>query len=320
MRLTLRARKSDLLKQFVFILCLTVFHSGFNTVNASTPSNTTLQIGNSKIEIVISQDVGGDNYSVNHAQIIEWIERSANAVADYFQRFPVKSLKILVNSGAGRRVDGTAYHGEEPLIISSINETMTSEFLRNDWVMVHEMVHLSFPPVYRRHNWLLEGLATYVEPIVRVRAGIMKEDKAWLWLIKGTPQGLPKAGDKGLDNTPTWGRTYWGGAVFFLLADIQIHQQTKNKFGIEHALRAIQKAGGSMQLESNWQVSKALAIGDKATGTHVLMTLYNSMKNQAVMTDLEKIWKQLGVSIRGNKVNYNNKASQADLRQTLILK
>jgi hypothetical protein len=164
----------------------------------------------------------------------------------------------------------------------------------------------------------LEGLATYIEPIVRVRAGIMPEEKAWRWLIKGTPQGLPKAGDRGLDNTPTWGRKYCGGAVFFLLADIQIHQQTNNKYGIEHALQAIQAAGGSMQLEHNWPVTKALAIGDKATGTHVLMTLYNSMKDRAVQTDLNAIWKNLGVSLNSDRITFNDNSPQAKLRKSLI--
>ena len=41
------------------------------------------------------------------------------------------------------------------------------------------------------------------------------------------PKGLPQAGDQGLDNTGTWGREYWGGAMFCLLADIEIRKATK---------------------------------------------------------------------------------------------
>jgi predicted metalloprotease with PDZ domain len=194
---------------------------------------------------------------------------------------------------------------------------MTKEFLFDDWVMVHEMVHLSFPPVKRRHYWLLEGLANYVEPIVHVRAGIMKEESAWRWLINGTPQGLSKAGGQGLDNTPSWGRKYWGGALFFVLADITIHKQTNNEFVIEHALRAIQAAGGSMQLENDWAVSRALAIGDKATGTKILMTLYEQMKDKPVMTDLAAIWRELGVSLIGTSIIYNDAAPLATIRRSI---
>lgn len=301
-------------------LIVLLWLGGFNNAFAITPPDKLLKIGGAEIEVFFAPGVAGEGYAANHRDVIEWIERSANAVVDYFQVFPVKNLAISIDDGAGARVGGTAYHGKNPLLSIRINRRMSADFLYDDWVMVHEMVHLSFPPLRRSHNWLLEGLATYVEPIVRVRAGIMKEEKAWRWLINGTPQGLPKAGDQGLDYTPTWGRKYWGGAVFFLLADIQIHQQTNNKYGIEHALQAIQAAGGSMQLENSWPVTKALAIGDKATGTNVLVTLYEQMKNKPVMTDLGAIWKNLGVSLSRGSISFDDNASQSSLRKSLIKK
>ncbi|MGK0272881.1 MAG: hypothetical protein ACI88H_003557 [Cocleimonas sp.] len=107
------------------------------------------------------------------------MEPSAIGVTKYFKRFPVKSLKLSITDGAGNRVNGTAYHGLEPLITINLRPSFTEATLAKDWVMVHEIVHLSFPPVHRRHAWLLEGLATYVEPIVRVRSGLLSEDKAW---------------------------------------------------------------------------------------------------------------------------------------------
>ena len=320
MRLLSIAINSAPAKTFSFhfaVLILVLFLGGISNASAKTLPDKLLKIGGAEIEVFFAPGVADEAYAASQEEIIEWIERSAKAVVDYFHVFPVKNLNIRITDGAGARVGGTSYPGATPFITISINQAMTKEFLFDDWVMVHEMVHLSFPPLKRRHYWLLEGLATYVEPIVRVRAGIMKEDNAWRWLINGTPQGLPKAGDKGLDNTPTWGRKYWGGAVFFFLADIAIHKQTNNKFGIEHALRAIQAAGGSMQLEMDWEVSKALAIGDKATGTKVLMTLYKQMKDKPVITDLAVIWKELGVSLKGTEVVYNNAALSAKIRKSI---
>ncbi len=277
-----------------------------------------LNIGGAKIEIHFTPGVAEQDYKLNREQVIAWIEQSANAVTDYFQRFPVKTLRMRVTDGARNRVDGKAYHGSEPLIVINLRKSFDGNTLANDWVMVHEMVHLSFPPVKRHHHWLLEGLATYVESIVRVRAGLLSEDQAWEWLIKRTPQGLPQAGNQGLDNTPTWGQRYWGGAIFFLVADIRIHQQSNNKFGIEHALRAIQRGGGSMQLEDDWDVTKALSMGDKGINTDVLVTLYNEMRDKPVMTDLNAIWQDLGVSLKGRKVVYDNTAKLADLRRSIM--
>jgi hypothetical protein len=281
-------------------------------------ADKTLSIGGAKIEISFVPGVAEQGYRLNRQQVTAWVERSANAVTKYFKRFPVKNLNLSITEGARGRVNGVAYNGLEPLVMINIRPSFDEKTLAEDWVMIHEMVHLAFPPVHRRHQWLLEGLATYVEPIVRVRAGLLSEDDAWKWIINGTPQGLPEAGNLGLDNTPTWGQRYWGGAIFFLVADMRIHQQTNNKYGIEHALRAIQRSGGSMQLEQNWKVIKALRTGDKATGTSVLVDLYNEMKDKSVMTDLDAIWKDLGVSRKGNKTIYDNTAKLANLRRSIM--
>ena len=44
-----------------------------------------------------------------------------------------------------------------------------------------------------------------------------------------------QGGGFGLDNTHTWGRTYWGGAMFCLLADVEIRRRTHNRRGLQDA-------------------------------------------------------------------------------------
>ena len=58
------------------------------------------------------------------------------------------------------------------------------------------------------------------------------------------PKGLPRAGEGGMDQSPSWGRTYWGGALYCLQADIAIREQTANRVGLQTALRAILKETG----------------------------------------------------------------------------
>src|SRR5207253_3023883 len=118
--------------------------------------------------------------------------------------------------------------------------------LAEDWVMTHEMVHLAFPSLAEEHHWMEEGSATYVEPFGRVRAGGLAAERVWADLVRDLPQGLPKRGDRGLDLTPTWGRTYWGGALYFLVSDVEIRERTQCKKGLEQALRAIVDAGGTI--------------------------------------------------------------------------
>ena len=133
---------------------------------------------------------------------------------------------------------------------------------------MHELVHLGFPSLPRRHHWAEERLATYVEPIVRARAGELSAEKVWGNLVRGLPQGLPGRGDEGLDRTLTWGRTYWGGALFWLLADVEIRERPGNRLGLEDALRPLVAQGGS--IAERWPLQRALEVGDRAVGTRVL--------------------------------------------------
>src|SRR6202044_2168563 len=100
-------------------------------------------------------------------------------------------------------------------------------------------------------------------------------EKVWGDMVDSMAQGLPKSGDRGLDFTHTWGRTYWGGALFCLLADVEIRKETQNRFGLENALRAVVAAGGT--IDSEWGLARVLQTGDKADGFPVLEKLYDQM-------------------------------------------
>ena len=89
-------------------------------------------------------------------------------------------------------------------------------------------------PLAMEHHWIEEGLATYVEPIARAQAGQFSVKLVWRDLVVGLPRGLPQPGDRGLDFTPTWGRTYWGGALFCLLADIEIRKRMNLSLSCDH--------------------------------------------------------------------------------------
>jgi hypothetical protein len=178
------------------------------------------------------------------------------------------------------------------------------------------MIHLAFPRVAREHHWIEEGLATYVEPLARFGIGQVSAEHVWHDLVRGLPHGLPKAGDQGLDHTPTWGRTYWGGALFCLLADIEIRQRTANQRGLQEALRAIVAAGGSMVV--TWPLSKTFKIGDHAVGVPVLTELYERMSAAPVDVNLVALWQRLGVEAQGDTVIFHDDAPLATVRQAIM--
>jgi len=134
-------------------------------------------------------------------------------------------------------------------------------------------------------------------------------------MIEGMPEGLPKRGDRGLDRTPTWGRTYWGGALFWLLADIEIRERSGGRKSLDDALRAIVNDGGDGS--AWWPAKKIFALGDKAIGMPVLETLHKKMGGHPAPTDLGALWKSLGVSLRENRITFTDDAPLAAIRRAL---
>ena len=51
----------------------------------------------------------------------------------------------------------------------------------------------------------------------RVQSGRLSAKQIWGDMVREMPQGEPTKDDHGLNNTHTWGRTYWGGAMFCLV-------------------------------------------------------------------------------------------------------
>ena len=247
--------------------------------------------------------------------MLAWVQDSANAVVTFYGRFPVESLRLVLTPASGRGIGGGrtwAHHGA--LIRIRVGESSNAEDYANDWVLVHEMTHLALPSLPDANEWLEEGLATYVESVARAQAGGLSAEQVWAGFVKGMPNGLPQSGDRGLDHTHTWGRTYWGGALFCLLADLEIRRRTENRHGLQDALRAILDTG-NMETES--RLEPLLEAGDRAVGVAVLAELYRRMKDQAVSTDLDALWRRLGILREGRAVRLVDDAPEAALRRAI---
>jgi hypothetical protein len=274
--------------------------------------HTALSIGGGEIDVVFADGAPG----LDHARVLDWVNRSAQAVTVYFGRFPVKQVGILVVAEDGARIGGgTTFGFRSSAIHVTVGRATDDAAFRRDWVLVHEMTHLALPTVPSQSDWLLEGNATYVEPIARAQAGQIDPAEVWRWTLEDMPKGEPQPGDQGLDHTQTWGRTYWGGAMFWLLADVRIRQRTHDRLGVQDALRAInQRSGGHV---ARWSVDEVARAGDEATGTRVLAELYADMKASPAAVDLPAIFGELGVSEQDGRVIFDDHAPLARIRQLM---
>jgi len=246
----------------------------------------------------------------------EWVERSAAIVADYYGRFPSSRVLIELESTDGDRVGGGRTTDEGMLRIRvTVGRAATSGLLSSDWVLVHEMVHLALPDLGRRHDWLAEGLAVYVEGVARAQFGNRSAADVWAEDRRSMPMGLPRSGEGGMDQTPTWARTYWGGALFCLQAEIAIRERTGNRAGLQSALRAILNRTGGYGFE--WPIEEVLKIGDEATGTRVLEDQYRDERESPRTTDLDLLWRRLGVPPDPTTQPFDDEAPLAAIRAAI---
>jgi hypothetical protein len=251
--------------------------------------------------------------SKQQALLRAWIDRSAHIVADYYGRFPAALLVLRLQGMEGSGVGGGRTTNDSGLMIQArVGRQCTAESLAADWVLVHEMVHLALPEVGRSHNWLAEGLATYVEGVARAQFGNRDIADVWDENRREMPLGLPRPGEGGLDETHTWGRTYWGGALYCLQAEIAIREQTANRAGLQAALRAILLETGGYASERD--ISEVLRTGDAATGTHVLYGLYQQVRATALTPNLDLLWTLLGVPSDPKTEPFDDHAPLAPIR------
>jgi hypothetical protein len=242
-----------------------------------------------------------------------WIDRSAHIVAGYYARFPAPLIVIRLQGMDGSGVGGGRTTNDSGLMIQMrVGRETTTDTLAADWVLVHEMVHLALPEVGRRHLWLAEGLATYVEGVARAQFGNRAIADVWAEDRHSMPMGLPRAGEGGIDESPSWGRTYWGGALYCLQADVAIREQTANRVGLQTALRAILRETGGYAVERD--IAEVLKIGDAATGTHVMYGLYQQIRTNPRTPDLDVLWTLLGVPSDPKTQPFDDRAPLAAIR------
>ena len=247
-----------------------------------------------------------------------WASRAVQSIVGYYGRFPVdRAQLIVVGGGEGSLGFGTTLGNGGASIVLWVGTSTKDADLDDDWVLVHEMIHLSFPGMAENLNWMTEGLATYVEPVARARAGTESPEEAWRGLLDGLPKGLPERGDRGLDRTPTWGRVYWGGALFWFMTDLEIRKETHGEKSLQDALKGLLAAGGSFEM--SWSVADTLAAMDAGSHTHVPSKMYAQWSKTPVEVDLPKLWDQLGVhKAASESATFDDAAPMAATRKAMM--
>ncbi len=271
----------------------------------------TIPVGAARIDVALAPR----GLPLTPPELTAWVARGASSLAAYYGALPVPRVLVIIVPGLGQSTRGETITEGGPAVVIRPADGLTAEAARDDWVVTHELIHATLPSLGHAHAWLDEGIATYVEPIVRARAGLVTAERYWRELAQGLPQGLPEAGDRGLDRTRTWGRTYWGGALFCFVADVRIREATRGDRSFDDVLRGL--IGARDDAAATVDIARFLEAADRATGTTVVSELYRALALAPGSVDLAALWSDLGVRVASTAITFDDHAPRASIRRAI---
>jgi predicted metalloprotease with PDZ domain len=240
----------------------------------------------------------GAPLEMGDAAVTRWIESAGVSVAPLFGRFPVDATVFVVPvAGTDGIVFGRVMSLAGASLVLFFGDQTRLDEAPQDWVVVHELFHLGCPSMLGEGHWLEEGLATYYEPILRERAGWMTEADLWAHFVREMPRGLRLEGEPApIEERDDIDSTYWGGALFALLADVSLRETSAGSRSLDDVMRR--------ELAVEGDATHGCRVGDflRTAGAHpgdgALEDVYERWALRGQNADLPDLWRRLGVEPR----------------------
>jgi hypothetical protein len=145
-------RYSSRLARKFWTAALALLIIGFAVATAfpADDMTSTIVIGQSRIDVNIESGA----MQASKEDLLKWVRWAAESVTSYYGRFPVPQLLLRIVPSDGRGVRGGKTFGRENGGFITIHVGKQAQFsdLASDWMLTHEMVHLSFPSVADNHH------------------------------------------------------------------------------------------------------------------------------------------------------------------------
>ena len=210
-----------------------------------------------------------------------WLTRAVQTTASVGGRFPRDRLQFVIVpvDGEGAEVAfGMVRRGGGSSILLLPSVEAEAAELEADWVAVHELSHLWLPRLYAEDRWLSEGIATYLQEVLRARCGLQSSDRAWRRILEGfergrrSGSGRPLADEsRSMNRTGAYQRVYWAGTAFALETDLRLRRRSK---GESTLLTVLSDAQLHWQEEAGLvSASRVLAALEQASGAEFIVAL-----------------------------------------------
>jgi hypothetical protein len=257
------------------------------------------------------------------AYVVPWLELAARAAALPFGHFPRAQAQVVVipSRPSGEPVRfGTMNRGggASAALVLPVNAEL--EPLLHDWVAVHEFSHLLHPFVDHDDAWFSEGIATYYQEVLRVRAGMEPAQAAWRRLYDGAQLGQSAEHSlaeesAGMFAKFSFKRVYWAGAAFALMADVELRRHSHGKLSLDDVLRELAARGTQA---APLRAREVVARMDEIAGAPIVSRLMTRWVDGKKLPDLAELYAELGLLPEGDGVQMTASAKDAWIRTAIM--
>lgn len=257
------------------------------------------------------------------AHVRPWLEAAARTAALSIGKVARSRVLVVLLPVPGFREPvrfGMAARGGGSSLLLIVADNAELDALVRDWIAVHEFSHFMHPFVEREDAWLSEGLATYYQEVVRVRAGLQSQAEAWRRLYEGSQRSigattsLERESAEMFENH-SYSRVYWAGAAFALLADAELRERTQGRRSLDDVMRGLTEC--CAQNAKPMPARVVIAEMDRIAGVPVFSELMRRHVQGPTPPDLGPLFARLGISTGPDGVKLSE-AEQAAIRDAIM--
>lgn len=279
--------------------------------------------GGRRLELDISEQFDG----AQRDAIVHWIGDISHALERVYGHWPEPLWRVVVQPASGASDDvipwAQVHRGRIDTVEYFVLRSADPQQLNRAWTAYHELAHLLIP--YRGWGdiWFSEGLASYYQNLLRARIGVLDEQAMWQKLHEGFMRGRNDHEFDGQSLERVSGnmrhaggfmRVYWSGAWYFLAADIALRQSDTGPGSLDLALKQLNHCCADDELS----VMEMVALLDELNGVELFSPLYKRARSSTSFPDFESLYRVLGISLKGDRVQLSQGDEAARMRRQML--
>ena len=234
--------------------------SGFHGFNGRRCTRT---VEGTALEVALL----GGSWRVSDDFLCVWVAQAAMETLTLQRPLPHERITVHLVPAATEDASalGLLLWSAPPSLALTAGTNAGEEAFAQDWVALHELVHVLHPSFPGQPPWLSEGLSTYLTEVARMRSGRHTPEEGWGVLARGFERGRADASDWTLEEAVEGLRrgvylpVYWAGALICLEVDVELRRATGGQHALEDVLATLRREGGTSTVRRFGEVVDALA-------------------------------------------------------------